>query len=84
MADDRNYDYLPDDPDELKTMLAQESRQVDAAEAEASRYAELLDAVDAIFDVDVKHGWRILSPEAAERFAALQRIAGELTTAIPR
>lgn len=47
---------------------------------ECERFAPLLAAVNAVFDVEVKHAWRILSPEAAERFAALQRIANEITS----
>ncbi len=49
-----------------------------AVEAEHKRYGALLAAIDAVFDVDIKYQWRILTPEAAERFVALQQLAAHI------
>ncbi len=40
--------------------------------------AELRQTADAIFDLDVKHDWRILTNDAAERFVALQQLLARL------
>jgi hypothetical protein len=51
-------------------------RIIESLVEEVRRFRE---AAKGVLAVDVKYEWRILTPRAAERFAALQRALGGVT-----